>query len=268
MRALMPVAAQAAPSSPFVDTRPIARVDPAGNACLSTGHEELDRGLPGAGWPLARLTELLVADTGLAELPALAPVLTLLTRSGRTVLLLNPPDAGLIELLARHGVARSRLLLIGGSRPAEQLWAVEQATARDDFGALIAWMPAHMQDESMHRLDRAVRQSAGFGIVLRPIAGARDITPAALRVIMQADTDERMQITTLARTSRRIEPARTITLRSSIVMRRPGAARAGAPAMSQMPPAAPLQTSAPVIPWRQRVRTPWPRVKGQTDSGQ
>lgn len=259
---------------PFVEANPQSRVDPSGNRCLATGHDELDRELPGGGWPVSRLSELLVPDDGLAELHAIVPVLHMLTRSSRTVLLLNPP-ADCVSTLARMGVARSRLLVIGGNRAAEQLWAIEQAASRDDFGALVAWAPAGANDEAIHRLDRAMRQSQGVCLLFRPLAAARDITPAALRVILQADAPDRVQMTLLVRASRRIAASRAVALRPGVIVKRPpvegpyadaaakaagsvdrqltatesgvpGQARSGAP------------RPAPIVPARTPMRSPWP----------
>jgi len=255
--------ASAAPAfRPFVEANPQSRVDPSGNRCLSTGHDELDRELPGGGWPVSRLSELLVPEDGLAELHAIVPVLHMLTRSSRTVLLLNPP-AECVSTLARMGVARSRLLVIGGNRASEQLWAIEQAAARDDFGALVAWAPADANDQAMHRLDRAMRLSQGICLLFRPLSATRDITPAALRVIMQADGDDRLQMTLLVRAARRIAASREVMLRPGIVVPRAPIERPDVelPA-SELNAAAQAKTAsrspAPIIPSRTPMRAPWP----------
>ncbi|QEI06015.1 hypothetical protein FXN63_09335 [Pigmentiphaga aceris] len=247
---------------PFVETNPQSRVDPSGNRCLATGHDELDRELPGGGWPVSRLSELLVPDDGLAELHAVVPVLHMLTRSSRTVLLLNPPG-DCVSALAKMGVARSRLLVIGGNRASEQLWAIEQAAARDDFGALVAWAPADTNDQAMHRLDRAMRQSQGICLLFRPLSAARDASPAALRVIMQADGAERLQMTLLVRAARRIAVSRDIALRPGIVVpqlpldridARPVEDDAGTSVQAKAPSA----QTAPIVPSRMKMRSPWP----------
>jgi cell division inhibitor SulA len=257
--------AQVAPNAPafrpFVEANPQARVDPSGNRCLATGHAELDRELPGGGWPVSRVSELLVPEEGLAELHAVVPVLHMLTRGNRTVLLLNPP-ADCVSALARLGVARSRLLVIGGNRASEQLWAIEQAAARDDFGALVAWAPAGANDEAIHRLDRAMRQSQGICLLFRPLAAARDITPAALRVILQADAPDRVQMTLLVRAARRIAAPREVMLRPGIIVKHPAFEHAEAevaapePATPTARPA--VSRPAPIVPSRLSIRSPWP----------
>jgi cell division inhibitor SulA len=257
--------AQAAPATPafrpFVEANPIARVDPSGNRCLATGHAELDRELPGGGWPVSRVSELLVPEAGIEELHAVVPVLHMLTRSHRTVLLLNPP-ADCVSALGSMGVARSRLLVIGGNRAAEQLWAIEQAAARDDFGALLAWAPAGANDEAIHRLDRAMRLSQGICLLFRPLAAARDITPAALRVILQADAPDRLQMTLLVRASRRIAASREVMLRPGILVKHPSAERAevvAEKAETVAPQARPTANRpVPIVPSRLSMRAPWP----------
>jgi cell division inhibitor SulA len=250
---------------PFVESNPQSRVDPSGNRCLATGHAELDRELPGGGWPVSRVSELLVPEEGLAELHAIVPVLQMLTRSSRTVLLLNPPG-DCVATLARLGVARSRLLVIGGNRAAEQLWAIEQAAARDDFGALVAWAPDGANDEAIHRLDRAMRQSQGICLLFRPLSAARDITPAALRVILQADAPDRLQMSLLVRASRRIAASREVMLRPGIIVKQPPVETAPTTLQAQGPGADELanqakpsaRRQAPIVPSRTPMRSPWP----------
>ncbi len=47
---------------------------------LTSGFAELDRELPGGGWPQGQLTELLLDAAGIGELSLLAPALAQLAR--------------------------------------------------------------------------------------------------------------------------------------------------------------------------------------------
>ena len=49
-------------------------------AVIPTGYRELDRVLPGGGWPLEAITEILVDGYGIGELGLLMPALAALTR--------------------------------------------------------------------------------------------------------------------------------------------------------------------------------------------
>jgi protein ImuA len=53
-------------------------------AVLASGHAALDAQLPGGGWPVGALTELLLPHPGVGELRLLAPALAALQRQQRS----------------------------------------------------------------------------------------------------------------------------------------------------------------------------------------
>ena len=59
-------------------------------AVLSSGHAELDAELPGGGWPLGQLTEVLQAQGGLFEWRLLLPALKQAVARGPLVLIAAP----------------------------------------------------------------------------------------------------------------------------------------------------------------------------------
>ena len=77
----------------------LARADDA----VCSGFPELDRELPGGGWPKRALTELLHDAQGIGELRLLLPALGRLARSGETIVLVAPPQHSL-----RAGIRRFR----------------------------------------------------------------------------------------------------------------------------------------------------------------
>src|SRR5579863_10300983 len=58
---------------------------------LSTGHPLLDATLPGGGWPIGALTELIPLAEGIGEVGLLQPVLQQLCGEGRRIVLVRPP---------------------------------------------------------------------------------------------------------------------------------------------------------------------------------
>lgn len=70
---------------------------------LPSGFAALDAELPGGGWPVRVLTELLLPVLGVGELRLLAPVLIGLARAGRSVLLFDPPALVNAVALAEMG---------------------------------------------------------------------------------------------------------------------------------------------------------------------
>src|SRR5512139_2922529 len=94
-------------------------------ATLASGHALLDRELPGQGWPLAQLIEILQAQPGLHEWRLLLPALRSAMRHGPLVLIGAPHLPHLPEL-ASLGLPPDKVLRIEARTPAERLWAAEQ----------------------------------------------------------------------------------------------------------------------------------------------
>ena len=86
-------------------------------AVIPTGFRELDRSLPGGGWPLGAITEIFVDGYGIGELGLLMPALAALTKADpakpkKWVAWIAPPFVPYAPALQQHGVNIDRLLMI------------------------------------------------------------------------------------------------------------------------------------------------------------
>ncbi|MDO5623393.1 MAG: translesion DNA synthesis-associated protein ImuA [Pseudomonadota bacterium] len=147
---------------------------------VPTGHAALDAELPGSGWPLGVLIELLQAAPAATVWPLLLPALAHRARSG-TVVLVNPPHAPYAPALAAAGVPAQRLLWLAADTPAAQAWASEQALRCQDVAAVAAWLP-RVRVAELRRLQQAAAQTGALLFVLRPERGADAATPARVRL--------------------------------------------------------------------------------------
>ena len=146
---------------------------------------ELDAALPGGGWQSGTIVELMPADTGIGELRLLMPALAQLTRAERYVALISPPYIPFAPALLQHGVQLERLLVIRTDKPGDTLWAFEQTLRCKSFGAVLAW-PAQIKDREVRRLQLAAEAGGSIGFLYRPQTAAREASPAALRLKLQA----------------------------------------------------------------------------------
>jgi cell division inhibitor SulA/protein ImuA len=168
---------------------PHGRVCPAdGSPALRSGHESLDALLPGGGWPLGVLTELLSDQCGIGELELLLPALQTLARSGRCLVWIDSPYVPYAPALVQRGLPLERLLWIRTERPQASLWAAEQALRCPAIGAVLNWSE-HIVDRSLRRLQLAAESGHTLGILHRPAAAARQPSPAALRLQLQSFAD-------------------------------------------------------------------------------
>jgi len=79
---------------------------------ISSGIHALDQRLPGGGWPLGALSELLIPAHGIGELSLMLPAAAKLTQSGQVVAFIAPPQLPYAPALAQAGLDLSRTLII------------------------------------------------------------------------------------------------------------------------------------------------------------
>jgi hypothetical protein len=154
---------------------------------VPTGHDALDRLLPGNGWPRAALTELLAPQPGIGELSLLTPALARLSDDDSWIALVSPPHLPYAPALARTGINLSRLLIVRTNDGADTLWAMEQALASGACGAVIGW-PSFVNERALRRLQLAAEKGRALGLYFS--AGqATSSSLAALRLALFARPD-------------------------------------------------------------------------------
>jgi len=152
---------------------------------LATGFAELDAVLPGGGWPVGAITELMPETQGIGELSLLMPALAQLSRAGRYLAWISPPCLPYPPALVQHGLALERLLLVQAQDARTVLWAIEQALRCPAIGAVLAW-PAALDDRRVRRLQLAAEAGGSCGLLYRPPDAARQPSPAALRLRLRS----------------------------------------------------------------------------------
>jgi hypothetical protein len=151
---------------------------------LPSGHARLDARLPGKGWPLGAISELIVAKAGLGEFRLLLPALAEIGRQGQWAILVDPPWTPYPAALHGHGLALERLLLVRTSGHKETLWACEQALRSGRGGAVLAW-PERIGFARLRRLQLAAADHAKLVFLYRPESALREASPAALRLHLE-----------------------------------------------------------------------------------
>lgn len=162
---------------------------------LPTGLSRLDARLPGGGWPLGAVTELIAANPGLGEFSLLFPALAELGHAGAWVILIDPPWIPYPAALHAHGLALERLLWVRTGNAKESLWACEQALAGSRGGAVLAWHELAWQKPvgfaRLRRLQLAAEAGAKPAFLFRPESALTVSSPAALRLRLHPAADGR-----------------------------------------------------------------------------
>lgn len=182
-------------------------------AGLATGFAALDAELPGGGWPRQALTELLLPHPGVGEWRLLAPVLAALQRGEgtapgdlpRSVMLFDPPARPCPWTLAALGLDVAQLVIVqgralprgrsgvGAALPAmDTLWALEQALASGQVGAVLAWLPARLRGDALRRLQLAAQAHPGPVFLFREIEARCKPSAAPLRLQLAAGAPDQL----------------------------------------------------------------------------
>ncbi len=154
----------------------------ASGECVTTGYPALSKELPGGGWPLGGMVELLLAQAGIGELRLLQPALVQL--ASRKIALLQAPYVPHAAAFAALGIARRDLLWLRSKQQADALWAAEQVLHSGSCGVLLLWQQ-HVRGESLRRLQLAAQSGNSLFCLLRPLSLARDASPAVLRLLLR-----------------------------------------------------------------------------------
>lgn len=164
------------------------------SASLPTGHPALDAHLPGGGWPVGNLVELLQARVEAhvwqLVLPALAAVVKEQTGP---VVLVGAPLQPFGPSLAAQGLPPQRLLCVRADKPGARLWAAEQALRCADVAAVLAWLPQARSPE-LRRLHLAAHQQRRLLFVMRTPQARQEASPARLRLLLDGVDDMQVHI--------------------------------------------------------------------------
>ena len=157
---------------------------------LASGYPRLDRQLPGGGWPLHALTEILLDHYGTGELQLLMPALA--TRSKAQddeaagwIAWIAPPFEPYPPALSQWGVDLSRVLIVRPKSSGEALWAAEQALTSGNCAAVLLWSEA-LDDAASRRLQLAAEKGRSWAIAFRSLVASRQPSAAALRIRLDA----------------------------------------------------------------------------------
>lgn len=154
-------------------------------AAQATGYALLDAQLPGGGWPVGALCEVLQPLAGLHEWQLVLPALAQATacRTG-AVVAVAPPCEPFGPALKVQGLPPERLCVVRAGSARAAFWAAEQALRCGDVLAVMAWLP-QAPAAALRRLQLAAAQQQQLLWVFRPVSAAPQASPALLRLQVQ-----------------------------------------------------------------------------------
>ena len=160
---------------------------------LSSGFADLDQVLPGGGWPIGALTEILNSgDKGIGELSLLMPAIARASRAGQGVVLVNPPHIPFPAAWLAKGVALDNCSFIRTETLQEALWSTEQSLLSVACGLVVFWQPPNKSIDygALHRLHLAALNGKTPAVLFRARRDGNQSSPAALRLLVTAMAGE------------------------------------------------------------------------------
>jgi protein ImuA len=204
-------------------------------AALPTGHAALDAQLPGGGWPVGSMVEVLQQRAGPHGWQLLLPGLAqAIIRKAGPVVLVGAPYEPFGPSLQAQGLPGERLLCVRAEKSAARLWAAEQALRCAEIAAVLAWLPQAKGGE-LRRLHMAAQQQRHLLFVFRGLDARHDASPARLRLLVEGVASLELRI--LKRRGPPLESALPLPAHSQRVAallearKRRGAAKQSAPAV-------------------------------------
>jgi protein ImuA len=150
----------------------------------STGYATLDALLPGGGWPVGALTELVPLIEGIGEVEVLRLALRRLCDEKRHIVFVRPPYIPYAPALLRAGLPLPRVLWIDAAQDEDARWAAEQTLREGAVGAVLLWSPA-VADRPLRRLQLAAEAGRSLAFIYRPAVTLNNSSPAALRIVLR-----------------------------------------------------------------------------------
>ncbi len=169
---------------------------PAQEQVLPTGHGVLDAHLPGGGWPLGNLVEVLQQDASRHVWQLLGPALASAVKQGDPALLVQPPYQPFGPSLRAQGIAPERMLCVHADSMRARLWAAEQALRCADVSAVLAWIP-QARPEDLRRLHLTAQGGQKLLVLFRPVSAREQSSPARVRLLVQGT--EKLEVLLLKR---------------------------------------------------------------------
>lgn len=152
-----------------------------GGRVLSTGYDALDAELPGGGWPLGGMTELLCPQPGIGECRLLRPALSTLCREAGRIALVGPPYLPNAVRLVGGDFSPEQIVWVRADKPADLLWATEQIVRSQAFGGVLIWLN-QVRPGALRRLQVLAQAGESAIWVFRPTQALRESSPAVLRL--------------------------------------------------------------------------------------
>jgi protein ImuA len=153
-------------------------------AAVSSGCEPLDRLLPGRGFRRGTLVEWLAIGEGSGAETLALHAAREACRDGGALVVLDRAQQFYPPAAARLGIELERMILVRARNQADHAWALDQALRCPAVAAVLAW-PEKLDEHTFRRLQLAVEQAGGLGLLVRPERVRHEPSWAEVRLLVE-----------------------------------------------------------------------------------
>ena len=168
------------------------------NEVVRTGWAHLDQALPGGGWPLGTVIEVLQPQALVCEWRLVGPALSQLVAAQKPILIIGPARPPHLPGLRQAGLDDRYIIWIQVESPAHRLFVTEQIIASNFGGAVLAWLPQARADQ-IRRLQVRAQSGQSLAFLFRPTAAAHEASAAPLRIQLGFGLDWELHLHILKR---------------------------------------------------------------------
>ncbi len=152
---------------------------------IASGYSQLDELLHHSGWPLNRLTEILVSRSHIGEMQLVFPAIAKAMKKGGWLFLIEPPFMPYAPAWLKADIDIQKMIIIKSCQGNNWLWAAEQIIANKGTCTSLFWPPKdNLSNKVLKRLQLAAKQGSGLNFIFRSLSVASQSSPASLRLVV------------------------------------------------------------------------------------
>lgn len=153
---------------------------------IASGYSPLDKLLHLGGWPLNRLTEILVERVNIGEMTLILPAIAKAMEKGGWLFLIEPPFNPYAPGWLKANIDIHKMIIIQSCQEKDWLWAAEQVIAHQGICCTLFWpLKDNLSNKVLKRLQLAATQGAQLNFIFRSISVASQSSPASLRLVVK-----------------------------------------------------------------------------------
>ncbi len=153
---------------------------------IASSYSPLDKLLHIGGWPLNRLTEILLERPHIGEMQLVLPAIAKAMQKGGWLFLVEPPFNPYAPAWLKANIDIQKMIIIQSCQEKDWLWAAEQVIGHQGICCTLFWPPKdNLSNKVLKRLQLAAEQGSKLNFIFRSMSVVGQTSPASLRLVVK-----------------------------------------------------------------------------------